>query len=82
MTATCWSTRAATWSTILSLSSKGLEDGKVASNWIQQSVLRTLNEEQISIDQFPVSAEGLAALIKVVLAGKMKQAADAKCWQR
>ena len=47
-------------------------DGKAAANWIQQSVLRTLNEDQISIDQFPVSAERLAALIKVVLDGKME----------
>ena len=51
---------------------EGAGDGKVAANWIQQSVLRTLNEEQIAIDQFPVSAEGLAALIQIVLAGKME----------
>jgi aspartyl-tRNA(Asn)/glutamyl-tRNA(Gln) amidotransferase subunit B len=51
---------------------KGTGDGKAAANWIQQSILRTLNEDQITIDQFPVSAEGLAALIKVVLAGKME----------
>lgn len=51
---------------------EGTGDGKAAANWIQQSVLRTLNEDQISIDQFPVTAEGLAALIKVVLDGKME----------
>ena len=51
---------------------KGAGDGKAAANWIQQSVLRTLNEDQITIDQFPVSAEGLAGLIQVVLAGKME----------
>ena len=47
-------------------------DGKAAANWVQQSVLRTLNEDQISIDQFPVSAKRLATLIKVVLDGKME----------
>jgi len=47
-------------------------DGKTAANWIQQSVLRTLNEGQIGIDRFPVSAEALADLIKAVLAGKME----------
>ncbi len=47
-------------------------DGKTAANWIQQSVLRTLNEEQIGIERFPVSAEALADLLKAVLAGKME----------
>ncbi len=47
-------------------------DGKTAANWIQQSVLRTLNEGQIGIDRFPVSAEALADLIKAVLAGQME----------
>ena len=28
-------------------------DGKLASNWIQQDVLRTLNEQQIAIDKYP-----------------------------
>ena len=60
----------------------GTGDGKAAANWIQQSVLRTLNEDQISIDQFPVSADGLAALIKVVLAGRWKPVAAEKCWHR
>ena len=50
----------------------GCGDGKTTANWIQQSVLRILNEEQISIDRFPVSAERLAGLIRVVLAGRME----------
>jgi aspartyl-tRNA(Asn)/glutamyl-tRNA(Gln) amidotransferase subunit B len=50
----------------------GCRDGKAAANWIQQSVLRTLNEEQIPIDRFPVPAERLAGLIRVVSAGKME----------
>ncbi len=50
----------------------GCGDGKTTANWIQQSVLRILNEEQISIDRFPVSAEQLAGLIRVVLADRME----------
>lgn len=44
-------------------------DGKAASNWIQQDVLRTLNEQQIPIDRFPVSAVELGALIAKVRSG-------------
>jgi aspartyl-tRNA(Asn)/glutamyl-tRNA(Gln) amidotransferase subunit B len=39
------------------------EDGKLASNWIQQDVMRTLNERTIPISQYPVSAETLADLL-------------------
>ena len=46
-------------------------DGKAASNWVQQDVLRTLNEQEIGIDAFPVSAEALSGLIKKVLAGQV-----------
>ena len=38
-------------------------DGKVASNWVQQDVLRMLNEQQVDIEQFPVRPEALAELI-------------------
>ena len=47
-------------------------DGKVASNWIQQDVLRTLNERQIGIGQFPVSAISLAGLLAKVTAGQIE----------
>ena len=33
-------------------------DGKAASNWAQQDVLRTLNERNVSIDEFPISPDG------------------------
>ena len=46
-------------------------DGKLASNWIQQDVLRTLNERQIAIDAFPVPAASLAELLKKVGAGEL-----------
>ena len=43
-------------------------EGKLASNWMQQDVLRTLNERAIGIDEFPVAPEGLAEVI-----GRVKQ---------
>jgi aspartyl-tRNA(Asn)/glutamyl-tRNA(Gln) amidotransferase subunit B len=46
-------------------------DGKQASNWIQQDVLRTLNEQNISISQFPVSARALSELLAKVKAGAL-----------
>ena len=47
-------------------------DGKAASNWIQQDVLRTLNDRGIPIEQFPVPAVGLAGLIQQVRAGRLE----------
>jgi aspartyl-tRNA(Asn)/glutamyl-tRNA(Gln) amidotransferase subunit B len=46
-------------------------DGKVASNWIQQDVLRTMKEQELTIEAFPVSAESLAELIGKVKAGEV-----------
>lgn len=46
-------------------------DGKVASNWVQQDVLRYLNEQQMGVDQFPVRPAPLAELINVVQAGQL-----------
>lgn len=46
-------------------------DGKLASNWIQQDVLRTLKEKEIEIPQFPVPAAQLAALLKKVQTGEL-----------
>jgi aspartyl-tRNA(Asn)/glutamyl-tRNA(Gln) amidotransferase subunit B len=39
---------------------------KLASNWIQQDVLRTIKEKKLSIAEFPVGPEALAALIERV----------------
>ena len=41
-------------------------DGKTASNWLQQDVLRHLNETGTTIQAFAVSAEQLATLISAV----------------
>ena len=45
-------------------------DGKTASNWVQQDVLRTLNDRNIAIEQFPVAAAELGGLIARVRRGE------------
>jgi aspartyl-tRNA(Asn)/glutamyl-tRNA(Gln) amidotransferase subunit B len=46
-----------------------VKDGKTAANWATQDVLRVLNEQNLSVDKFPVRAAGLADLIRRVQAG-------------
>ncbi len=46
-------------------------DGKAASNWVTQDVLRTLNERNIGIAEFPISVDSLAELISRVKAGDL-----------
>jgi aspartyl-tRNA(Asn)/glutamyl-tRNA(Gln) amidotransferase subunit B len=46
-------------------------DGKQASNWIQQDVLRVLGESGQTIEQYPVPVERLAALLVKVKAGEL-----------
>ena len=41
-------------------------DGRIAINWIQQDVLRALNENQCRIDEFLVTATHLGQLIRAV----------------
>jgi aspartyl-tRNA(Asn)/glutamyl-tRNA(Gln) amidotransferase subunit B len=48
-----------------------LGDGKVASNWVQQDVLRTLNEQLSTIEQFPLRPRHLAELIETVRKGQL-----------
>lgn len=45
-------------------------EGKLAGNWVQQDVLRTLNERNIGIEDFPVPAAQLGALIARVRRGE------------
>jgi len=45
-------------------------DGKVASNWMQQDVLRTLNERGGTIAEFPVRPTALAEIIGRIAAGE------------
>ena len=44
-------------------------DGKTAGNWIQQDVLRWINERQVDIAKYPVAAKSLAELIGKVKSG-------------
>ena len=46
-------------------------DAKVAANWIQQDVLRVLNERQISIAEFPLAAETLGEVLRMVRGGRL-----------
>lgn len=46
-------------------------DGKKASNWVQQEVLRVLNERGGTIGDFPVTSLALAELVKAVNAGEI-----------
>ncbi|MHC5542837.1 Asp-tRNA(Asn)/Glu-tRNA(Gln) amidotransferase subunit GatB, partial [Singulisphaera rosea] len=45
---------------------KATGESKLASNWIQQDVLRTAKEKKISLAEFPVNPAGLADLINRV----------------
>jgi aspartyl-tRNA(Asn)/glutamyl-tRNA(Gln) amidotransferase subunit B len=49
-------------------------DGKRTSSWIQQDVMRTLNENQVNIDKFAVSAEQLGNLLQRVCRGDFDNA--------
>lgn len=46
-------------------------DGKRASNWVQQDVMRTLNEQTIAIENFPISAASLAELLSAIRDGQL-----------
>ncbi len=46
-------------------------DGKTASNWVQQDVLRTLKEQSLTIDKYPLRPKALAELLKAVKDGQL-----------
>ncbi len=46
-------------------------DGKLASNWVTQDVLRELKERKLAIDEFPLRPPALAELLKKVQAGEL-----------
>jgi aspartyl-tRNA(Asn)/glutamyl-tRNA(Gln) amidotransferase subunit B len=46
-------------------------DGKLASNWVQQDVLRVLNEQGIGVDRYPVRPPALAELLSLVRRGDL-----------
>jgi aspartyl-tRNA(Asn)/glutamyl-tRNA(Gln) amidotransferase subunit B len=41
-------------------------DGKLASNWVQQDVMRTLNEQKIDVEQFRLRPRQLGELLKAI----------------
>ncbi len=46
-------------------------NARTTGNWVQQYVLRTLNEQDITIDAYPVGAHELGQLVEMVAAGKL-----------
>jgi len=54
-------------------------DGKLASNWIQQDVLRRLNAEGGTIEGFPVGPADLARLVGKVQAGQLDTSRGRDC---
>ncbi len=48
-------------------------DGKLVSNWIQQNVLRYLNDHQRTIQEYPVTAGDLGELLKQLQDRKLDQ---------
>lgn len=46
-------------------------DAKAAANWIQQDVLRVLNERQIAITEFPIAPETLGEVLRMVREGRL-----------
>ncbi|RMG03858.1 MAG: Asp-tRNA(Asn)/Glu-tRNA(Gln) amidotransferase subunit GatB [Planctomycetota bacterium] len=54
---------------------------KIAANWLQQDVLRTLNAQGITIDAFPLSAETLGELLTRVVAKRLDTARARKVFE-
>jgi len=46
-------------------------DGKLAANWVTQDILRDLNAEGLTIDQFPITASLLGTLLKCVKSNRI-----------
>lgn len=46
-------------------------DGKLASNWVQQDVMRTLNEQKVEVQQFALKPARLGELLKAIQAGEI-----------
>jgi len=56
--------------------------GKGAANWMQTELLRRLNDSGKEIAASPVSADGLAELIKLVETGKITSAVGKKVFAK
>ncbi|QEG23869.1 Asp-tRNA(Asn)/Glu-tRNA(Gln) amidotransferase subunit GatB [Mariniblastus fucicola] len=51
----------------------GKPNGKMASNWVGQEVMRYLNENAATIEAYPVAADAMAELLARVTAGEVDQ---------
>ncbi len=50
---------------------QGCGDGKLAGNWVTQEVLRHLNENEVSIKQFPIPGEWLVELLEMIKSSQL-----------
>ncbi|MBA4015997.1 MAG: Asp-tRNA(Asn)/Glu-tRNA(Gln) amidotransferase GatCAB subunit B [Pirellula sp.] len=57
-------------------------DGKTASNWLQQDVLRVMGERNLTIESYPVPAAALGDLLKRVRAGEVDTSRGREVLQR
>ena len=51
----------------------GVGNSKLAANWVGQEVLRYLNENNVTIEEYPVSAAQLTQLLSMIDAGEIDQ---------
>ena len=51
----------------------GKPNGKMASNWVGQEVMRYLNEHNVTIEDYPIGTEKLAELLSRISAGEVDQ---------
>jgi aspartyl-tRNA(Asn)/glutamyl-tRNA(Gln) amidotransferase subunit B len=59
----------------------GCGDGKAASNWVTQDVLRVLKETDATIGKFPISSASLSELIGRIKAGALPSARAREVFQ-
>jgi aspartyl-tRNA(Asn)/glutamyl-tRNA(Gln) amidotransferase subunit B len=58
------------------------KDAKQVSNWLQRDVLRRMNEQGITIREFPLSAAGLGSIIQAIKDGKLDGSRSSEVFQR
>ncbi len=50
---------------------KETNDTKIAANWVMGDVLKIINEQKLTFDQFPVSSQNLGKLINLITTNKI-----------
>ena len=53
------------------LNDKSAKNFKSASNWIMIEVMRVLNDDKITISEFPISSDNIAKLIEITSSGQI-----------